>query len=362
MGRGTDRAGSAGGSPGSAASPVDSDFAAGGGDAHAGPAPPRTAFFMHPSAVLHDTGWGHPEHQGRLRAVASALKEDLVALHGRVVQAAPETAGEGDVALVHAGALVDTVREAANRARERGRPVTVDADTRVSGASWEAALGTVGAGLDAVHGVAAARFRNAFVAARPPGHHATPGRAMGFCLFNNIAVAAASLRARGEAERVLIVDWDVHHGNGTQEVFYEDRDVFFLSLHQHPHYPGTGAASETGRGRGKGTTLNVPLAAGTARARYLDIFARAFETAVSRSAPDFVLVSSGFDVLAGDPLGGQLLEPEDLRAATRMVMEAAERCCGGRVVVFLEGGYDPVRLGHGCVAVIRELAGVETDA
>ena len=184
---------------------------------------------------------------------------------------------------------------------------------------------------------------------------------MGFCLFNNIAVAAASLRARGHAGRVLIVDWDVHHGNGTQDAFYGDPDVYFLSLHQYPHYPGTGAANETGRGRGEGFTLNVPLSARTPRGDYLRVFRMALATAVSRYEPDFILVSSGFDVLAGDPLGGQLLEPEDLHETTRMVMEAAERCCGGRVVVFLEGGYDPQRTGAGCVAVIRALAGVEVD-
>ena len=323
---------------------------------------PPTAFLMHPAAVLHDTGWGHPEHQGRLRAVASALKDDLVALHGRVVQFAPEAAREEDVALVHHGDLIEAVREAADRARKRGRPVEIDADTRVSGASWEAALGTVGAGLEAVHAVAEGRFRNAFVAARPPGHHATPGGAMGFCLFNNVAVAAAALRARGEADRVLVVDWDVHHGNGTQDIFYEDAEVFFLSLHQYPHYPGTGAARETGRGRGEGFTLNVPLAPRTPREHYLGTFSRALRAAVSRCAPDFVLVSAGFDVLAGDPLGGQLLEPEDLHEAMRMVMDVAERCCEGRIVAFLEGGYDPVRLGEGCVAVMRALAGVPMDA
>ena len=327
---------------------------AGGGDA-------PTAFLMHPSAVLHDTGWGHPEHQGRLRAVASALKNDLIALHDRVVQVAPDAAREEDVALVHDDALIDTVRRAVDQAREQGRVTALDSDTRVSAASWDAALGTVGAGLEAVHGVAAGRFRNAFVAARPPGHHATPGRAMGFCLFNNIALAAASLRDRGEAGRVLIVDWDVHHGNGTQDAFYEDPDVFFLSLHQYPHYPGTGAANETGRGRGEGFTLNVPLRAETPRRDYLEVFGMALETAVSRCEPDFILVSSGFDVLAGDPLGGQLLEPEDLHETTRMVMGAAARCCGGRVVVFLEGGYDPPRTGAGCVAVIRALAGVGMD-
>lgn len=324
------------------------------------PAAP-TAFLMHPAAVLHDTGWGHPEHQGRLRALASAVKNDMVALHRRVEQVAPPAARPDDVRLVHADALIEVVRGAVDEAARRGRVAEIDADTRVSGASWEAALGTLGAGLEAVHGVVAGRFRNAFVAARPPGHHATPERAMGFCLFNNIAVAAASLRARAAAERVLIVDWDVHHGNGTQDAFYEDAAVFFLSLHQYPHYPGTGAANETGRGRGEGFTMNVPLRPGTPRDRYLEVFRRALDEAVGRCDPDFVLVSSGFDVLAGDPLGGQMLEPEDLHGTTRMVMEAAERCCGGRVVVFLEGGYDPQRTGAGSVAVIRALAGVGMD-
>ena len=316
---------------------------------------------MHAAAVLHDTGWGHPEHQGRLRAVASAVKNDLVALHGRVEQVAPDAAREEDLRLVHSDALIDQVSGAVRTARERGRVGSLDPDTRLSGASWEAALGTVGAGLEAANGVAEGRFRNAFVAARPPGHHATPERAMGFCLFNNIAIAAAALRARGLARRVLIVDWDVHHGNGTQDAFYDDPAVFFLSLHQYPHYPGTGAADETGSGAGEGFTLNVPLAPATPRRDYHEVFRLALETAVDRSTPDFILVSSGFDVLAGDPLGGQLLEPGDLHGMTRRVMDAADRCCGGRVVVFLEGGYDPERTGAGCVAVLRALAGVGMD-
>ena len=316
---------------------------------------------MHPSAVLHDTGWGHPEHQGRLRALASAVKNDMVALHGRVEQVAPGPATVQDLALVHTPELIDTVRRAVDAARSRGRVASLDSDTRVSAASWDAALGTAGAGLEAVCGVAEGRFRNAFVAARPPGHHATPDRAMGFCLFNNIAIAAARLRAGGHAGRALIIDWDVHHGNGTQDIFYQDPAVFFLSLHEYPHYPGTGAANETGRGAGEGFTMNVPLRPGTPRDHYLEAFRRALAEAVARSVPDFILVSSGFDVLAGDPLGGQLLEPEDLHRATRLVMDAAERCCGGRVVVFLEGGYDPERTGAGSVAVLRALAGVGMD-
>ena len=208
---------------------------------------------MHPAAVLHDTGWGHPEHQGRLRALASAVKNDMVALHGRVEQVAPGPATVEDLALVHTPELIETVRRAVDTARERGRVTAIDADTRVSAASWEAALGTLGAGLEAVRGVAGGRFRNAFVAARPPGHHATPDRAMGFCLFNNIAVAAASLRARGHAGRVLILDWDVHHGNGTQDAFYEDPPCSSCRSTSTRTIPAREPRTRRGGGRGRGS-------------------------------------------------------------------------------------------------------------
>ncbi len=322
----------------------------------------RTAFLLHEAAALHDTGWGHPEHQGRLRAIVSALERELPSLHERVAQVAPGAASETELRRVHRQRLVDSVRETTASARGRGKVVSLDGDTKVSGASWDAALGTVGAGLEAVRLVASGSFRNAFVAARPPGHHATADRAMGFCLFNNVAVAAADLRASGAAERVLIVDWDVHHGNGTQDIFYDDPSVFFLSLHQHPHYPGTGAASETGAGSGEGFTLNVPLPAATPRGDYLDAFSSALDAAVARFEPDFVLVSAGFDVLAGDPLGGQLLEPSDLHGMALALLAIAERCCGGRIVAFLEGGYEPARTGEGCAAVVRALAGAGLDA
>jgi acetoin utilization deacetylase AcuC-like enzyme len=181
---------------------------------------------------------------------------------------------------------------------------------------------------------------------------------MGFCLFNGVATAARWLQAHGHARRVLIVDWDVHHGNGTQDIFWEDPSVFFLSLHMSPHWPGTGAATERGGGAGEGTILNVPLAPETSREAYRD----AFEAALDRAfefEPDFVLVSSGFDALAGDPLGGLLLEPEDFHAMTRSVMARAGEACDGKVVALLEGGYDPRRTGLAAVAVIRALADIE---
>jgi acetoin utilization deacetylase AcuC-like enzyme len=322
---------------------------------------PRTGFFLHPASPLHDTGWSHPEHQGRLRALASTVGKDLLTLHGHVAQMEAREADPGDLLRVHTQAQVDEVRRACAAARERREIVAIDADTRVSSASLEAAVGSAGAAIAAAEAVATGVIDNAFVATRPPGHHATPDRAMGFCLFNNVAVTARWLQANRHAERVLIVDWDVHHGNGTQDAFYEDPSVVFLSLHQWPHYPGTGAAEERGSGGGEGYTINVPLAAGTSRTDYLARFDEALARALERATPDFVLVSSGFDSMAGDPLGDFLLEPEDLHGMTRRVVDAASGC-DGRVVALLEGGYDPRRLGLGAVAVIRALADLDAPA
>lgn len=337
-----------------------------------------TAFLLHHAASLHDTGWGHPEHQGRLRSLSSTVGKDMLALVGRVDQVEPGAGGDGVVAgtsaegegldedalleevlRVHTREHVERVRAAVKAAGESAAIVELDADTKVSSASWAAVLGSLGAAVTAADAVADGRYRNAFVATRPPGHHATPDRAMGFCLFNHVAATARHLQARGAAERVLILDWDVHHGNGTQDIFWEDDSVFFLSLHQSPHWPGTGAASETGAGAGEGFTLNVPLAPATPRERWMDRYREALDDVLGRFEPDIILVSSGFDALAGDPLGGQLLEPEDFHAATRHLMERAEAVCDGRIVALLEGGYDPRRTGLAAVAVIRALAGIE---
>ena len=231
-------------------------------------------------------------------------------------------------------------------------------ETIVSDASWDAVLGSLGAAMAACDGVLDGRFANAFVATRPPGHHCSVDAAMGFCPVNTIAVVARRLLDEGHAERVLIVDWDVHHGNGTQDVFVADPDVFFLSLHEWPQYPGTGAADERGVGAGEGTTLNVPLPAGTDGPAFLAALREALDRALATFTPDFVLVSSGFDALASDPLGGFALEPSDFHAATTILMETAGAACGGRIVALLEGGYDPRATGLATVAVLRALAGI----
>src|SRR5690606_16877941 len=222
-----------------------------------------TALVMHPDCARHDTGWGHPEHQGRLPAVVNALYMDTPALLNVVRQVEAEPASPEALLRVHTGAHVERVRAAVDQAARSGRQVALDPDTIVSDASWDAALAAAGCAITATALVLDGETRTAFAVCRPPGHHATPDRAMGFCLFNNVAVAARWAQAERGVERVLIVDWDVHHGNGTQDIFYEDPSVYFISLHMSPHWPGTSGADEIGAGAGKGTTRNVPLPPGT---------------------------------------------------------------------------------------------------
>jgi acetoin utilization deacetylase AcuC-like enzyme len=294
-----------------------------------------------------------------MRALSSAVSKDMLALHSRVAQMEPRSATEEDLLRIHTQEHIDRVLAVSDRAMEEERSIPLDSDTMVSGASWDAAVGSSGAVLTAIDGVTRGLIKNAFVATRPPGHHATPSRAMGFCLFNHLAVGVKYTLDMGLADRILIVDWDVHHGNGTQEAFYEVGEVFYLSLHQSPHFPGTGHAHETGSGKGEGSTLNVPLPPGTPREEYVARFYRSLQEVAARFDPDFIFVSCGFDVLKGDPLGGQEVEPEDLHAFTREVMALAERKASDRIVVVLEGGYVPDRIGLGTVSVVRALAGLD---
>lgn len=316
-----------------------------------------TGFFLPPAAPLHDPGWGHPEHQGRLRAIASAVGARLPDLHERVRQIASEPATHEQLTRVHPMSYLERLEEAAREAKRTGRQVLAGPETPLSGASWEAIAESSGAAVQAVTHVVRGALRNAFVATRPPGHHASAAAAMGFCAVNHVAVAARHLQATGEAERVAIVDWDVHHGNGTQDLFYEDGGVFYASLHESPLFPGTGAASERGRGAGEGTTLNVPLRAGTSGPEYLLAFEDALARVEGDFRPDFVLVSAGYDALAADPLGGLDLEPNDFAEMTRLVTAWADRVCSGRVVAVLEGGYHPERTGAAAVATLLALCG-----
>lgn len=323
--------------------------------------PVTTGFLLHPAAADHDTGPGHPERSARIEAIRSAVEAEMPGLAGRVEQVAPSLADPAELLRVHPAEHLEQVRAAVAMAGQVGQPVEFAPETIVSAASWEAILGALGGVLEAVTRVADGRWQNAFVAARPPGHHCSARVPMGFCPVNTVAVVARHLLEEGAAERVLIVDWDVHHGNGTQDIFWSDPEVFYLSLHQSPWYPGTGGAQEIGEGAGRGTTLNVPLAAGTRGRSWLDALAGALGRVEADFAPDVVLVSSGFDALAADPLGGFELEPSDFHAATRILMGYAERACGGRVVALLEGGYAVRETAHATVEVLRALAGLDVS-
>ncbi|WP_419165890.1 histone deacetylase [Candidatus Palauibacter sp.] len=317
--------------------------------------PRPVGLFQHPACSRHDTGWGHPEHQGRLRAVMGALERALPELHGDVTPVVPEPAEAAALELAHSPGHVERTRSSCERSVETGRILRLDPDTPVSPGSWEAALAAVGCGVAAVDAVVDGEFRAAFCAVRPPGHHATRDRAMGFCLFNNIAVAARHALTRPEIERVLIVDWDVHHGNGTQDIFYEDPSVFFLSMHQHPFYPGTGMADERGRGEGEGTTLNLPMSAGLAPERYVETLLDGLDRALARFAPDLTLISAGFDAGAEDPLGGFTLSEADFTALAFEVVGRTRATARNRVVSFLEGGYNPDELGRNVVSHLTAL-------
>ncbi len=296
----------------------------------------------------HDTGWGHPEHPGRLRAIPRALRDDPE-LFGRITHVEARHASVDELAIAHDRAYVEAVRALTEAGGGR-----LDPDTVVSEGSWDAATAAAGAVLDAVDFALGDGDgpRRSFCAVRPPGHHAVRARAMGFCLFGNVAIGAHYARQRHGAERVLIVDWDVHHGNGTQALVEEERDIRFVSMHQWPWYPGTGAADDRGPHK---SVWNLPMPPGLAPQVYVDAFERAIEEATSDFVPDVVLISAGFDSLAGDPLGGFTLELEHVHELTRFVVERAEQWCSGRVVSALEGGYAPERLAAACVMHMRAL-------
>jgi acetoin utilization deacetylase AcuC-like enzyme len=309
-----------------------------------------TGLVAHPRCQDHYAGPGHPERPERLAAILERLEASGVASGLERLTAPPAARAHLDG--VHASAYLDAVAEACSR----GRSLLDGGDTYVCDASFEAAVLASGGVIAAVERVLDGRWRNAFVAVRPPGHHAEEAQAMGFCLINHIAVAARYLRTAGGLERVAIVDWDVHHGNGTQHLFERDPSVFFASLHQYPHYPGTGAASERGKGPGEGATLNCPLPAGSGDVEWLDALERRVLPALEDFRPQFVLVSAGFDAHVLDPLSGTRVTEDGYRRMTRAVNDLARRTAGGRVVALLEGGYQLGALARSVEAHVAELA------
>jgi len=305
-------------------------------------------FVTHPSSERHQTGRGHPERPQRVVAVQRAVEAAGLLDHLTPLEA-PEVDREL-LEIVHAKSYIQTVERLA-----QGGGGWLDADTAVSVDSPAAALHAAGGAQRAAEAVCAGEASGAFVAVRPPGHHALPERGMGFCLFNNAAIAAAAARRAGR-ERVMIVDWDVHHGNGTQAVFWRDPSVVFVSLHQEYWYPGTGEIEEAGEGPGEGHTVNIPLPAGTGDGGYADVFAEIVLPLFSAFRPDMLVVSAGYDAHESDPLGGMVVTSAGFGHLTRALAGAAAGA-GTPVVAVLEGGYDLPALGASVVATLEALAG-----
>lgn len=300
--------------------------------------------------LKHRAGTNHPENASRLDAIAAGLKNDP--LTGSLAWHRPRWASPEEILLNHSGSYVDLVRRrVAAGSASLGFP-----DTGISPGSWDAALASAGAVMTGVDMVINRRAKNVFCPVRPPGHHARPEMGMGFCLFNNIALGAWHALKNYGLERILIVDWDGHHGNGTQESFYSSGQVFYFSIHQDMWYPFTGKEYETGEGPGRGTTMNFPFPSGSDGRQILPAFTRHLVPAMKHYRPQLVLVSAGFDGLLGDPLLRMDLTYDDFLNMSRIVLEIASEHAGGRLVSALEGGYDLTGLARCCTDHVREMA------
>ena len=300
----------------------------------------KTAIIHHPIYEQHNTGPGHPETPLRYTAVMNSLREDEKFWSG-LIEITPEKASKGMIQAAHTPQHFKRVEGAFEHGQDR-----LEADTTISMRSFEVGLYAAGGAVAGVDAVMQGNADNAFVVVRPPGHHATAENAMGFCLFNNVAVAARYAKNNyKEIERVAILDWDVHHGNGTQGIFYDDPSVFFFSMHQYPWYPGSGSRGETGFGRGLGYTLNVPVKANTPAGEQTRMFEEALEQISKKIQPDIIFISAGFDAHLTDPLGQLRLEDSDFTSMTGSVRQWADEACSGRIVSCLEGGYNLQTLG-----------------
>jgi acetoin utilization deacetylase AcuC-like enzyme len=307
----------------------------------------KTGFVYHSDCLKHNTGHGHPERPDRLKACIQALQaSDFWA---DLVQIEPVPATINQICYAHTRPYVDRVK------RHCERSVPLAYDTPVSTASFNVALLSAGSVLAAADAVMTGKVSNAFALVRPPGHHATSDRGMGFCLFNNVAVATRFLQREHHIGKVAIVDWDVHHGNGTQDIFYEDESVFYFSIHEFPLYPGSGLATETGFGKGIGTTLNAPMLAESEAIDYIEVFKNLLKPALLNFSPDFLIISAGFDAHCLDLLASINMTAPGFAVLTDIVVETAAQCCEGRLVSALEGGYSLEGLSESVVAHIGRL-------
>ncbi len=303
----------------------------------------RTALIYHPDYLKHDTGL-HPENKERLISIISHLNK--TGMLEKLETITPRKAGVDELEYIHQ-------RDYIEKARYHSKiKLRLDPDTIMSADSYDVAMLAAGGAITAVDSVNDT-VENSFALVRPPGHHATPGHGMGFCIFNNVAIAARHAQKKG-MKRVLIVDWDVHHGNGTQEAFYEDPTVLYFSTHQYPHYPGTGWLDEIGKGNGAGFNINVPLPAGTDDTGFIAAFEEILLPAALEFTPDIVLVSAGFDACAGDGLARMNMSAGGFAMLASIVKSIAKESCGGRLAAVLEGGYNTILLPQ-CIASVLEV-------
>lgn len=307
----------------------------------------KTGFAYHPDYLNHDTGPGHPERPDRLRASLAVLQESDIWDHLHAIEPVPASIDQ--LCYAHNRAYPEHIQQHC----EREIPLTYD--TTVCHESFDIALLSTGGVLRVANAVATGVVKNAFAMVRPPGHHATQGQSMGFCLFNNIAIAARYLQREHGFGKVAIVDWDVHHGNGTQDIFYEDETVLFFSVHQSPLYPGTGSSRERGSGKARGTTLNVPMPAGSGDSEYTEVFTDVLSPALQDFSPEVILISAGFDAHYLDPLAGTELTADGFSTLTDIILGVAEETASGRVVSALEGGYSLKGVSESVVAHVQSL-------
>jgi acetoin utilization deacetylase AcuC-like enzyme len=316
----------------------------------------KTGLVSHPAYREHDPGEGHPESPSRydaaLRGIADAVPQE------RIQALDPRPATEDEIAFCHSRRYIETVKADV----EEGFECLSTGDTNINEHSLAAALMAAGGVMMAVDAVVAGQVKNAFCAVRPPGHHATTHCGMGFCVFNNVALGARYAQKKYGIHRVLIVDWDIHHGNGTQEIFYSDPTVFYFSTHQWPFYPGTGMSDDVGTGEGKGFTLNCPFASGSGRTEIVGAFQERLLPAMKKFKPEFVFISAGFDGRIADPIGQFVLLDKDFAELTDIVMGIAAEHAEGRLVSALEGGYELRGLASSVGAHVARLAGVTSES